>query len=59
MKTITNNIGNELIIYAETFEYEAYGQIKKIANFEPYINSKIRIMPDAHAGKGCVSLWLN
>jgi RNA-splicing ligase RtcB len=53
MKVIKNNIGNEVKIFAETFEYEAYDQIKKLANFEPYQNSKIRIMPDAHAGKGC------
>lgn len=54
MKVITNNKGIETLIYAETFEYEAYDQIKKIVNFEPYEYSKIRIMPDAHAGKGCV-----
>jgi len=53
MKVIKNNIGNEVKIFAEAFEYEAYDQIKKLANFEPYQNSKIRIMPDAHAGKGC------
>jgi RNA-splicing ligase RtcB len=53
MKKIKNSIGNEVKIYAETFEYEAYDQIKSLANFEPYLNSKIRIMPDAHAGKGC------
>jgi len=53
MKTIKNNIGNETKIYAETFEYEAYEQIKKLVNFKPYLDSKVRIMPDAHAGKGC------
>jgi len=53
MKTITNNKGIQTLIFAETFEYEAYDQIKKLANFEPYLDSKIRIMPDAHAGKGC------
>jgi RNA-splicing ligase RtcB len=53
MKTITNNKGVETLIFAETFEYEAYEQIKKLVNFEAYVDSKVRIMPDAHAGKGC------
>lgn len=52
-KKITNVKGNEAVIYAETFEYEAYSQIKKLINFEPYQDAKVRIMPDAHAGKGC------
>ena len=50
---IKNNKGVDTLIFAETFEYEAYEQIKKLANFEAYENSKIRVMPDAHAGKGC------
>ena len=54
MIEIKNNIGNKTIVYAETFEYEAFDQIKKLCNYEPYLNSKIRVMPDAHAGKGCV-----
>lgn len=29
-------------------------QIKEFANSEAYKNEKIRIMPDGHAGKGCV-----
>jgi RNA-splicing ligase RtcB len=53
MKIIKNNKGIETLIFAETFEYEAYEQIKKLVNFEAYENSKVRIMPDAHAGKGC------
>jgi tRNA-splicing ligase RtcB len=53
MKEIKNSKGNIVKIFAETFEYEAYDQIKGLANFEPYMDSKIRIMPDAHAGKGC------
>lgn len=53
MQIIKNNKGIETIIYAETFENEAYEQIKKLANFEAYDESKIRIMPDAHAGIGC------
>jgi tRNA-splicing ligase RtcB (3'-phosphate/5'-hydroxy nucleic acid ligase) len=53
MKTIKNNKGIETVIFAETFEFEAYNQIKKLVNFEAYENAKVRIMPDAHAGKGC------
>lgn len=53
MKTIKNIKGIETLIFAETFEYEAYDQVKKLCNFEPYMESRIRIMPDAHAGKGC------
>lgn len=53
METITNKIGNITKIFARTFEEEAYRQIETLANHEAYLNSKIRIMPDAHAGKGC------
>ena len=53
MKIITNKLGIETLVFAETFEYEAYEQVKKLCNFEAYQNEKIRIMPDAHAGKGC------
>jgi RNA-splicing ligase RtcB len=53
MKAIKNNRGIETLIFAETFEYEAYEQIKKLVNFEAYVDSKVRIMPDAHVGKGC------
>jgi len=53
MKTIKNNKGIETLIFAETFEFEAYEQIKKLVNFSAYENTKVRIMPDAHAGKGC------
>lgn len=53
MRIIKNNKGIETLIFAETFEFEAYEQIKKLINFEAYENAKVRIMPDAHAGKGC------
>ena len=52
MKTIINRIGNETKIFANTFEHEAYQQIKSLANYEPYLNQQIRVMPDAHVGKG-------
>lgn len=54
MKTeIVNKNGVITKVFAKTFEYEAYEQVKMLCNYEPYLNNKIRIMPDAHAGKGC------
>jgi tRNA-splicing ligase RtcB (3'-phosphate/5'-hydroxy nucleic acid ligase) len=53
MITIKNCRGIESLIFAETFEHEAFEQIKKLVNFEAYQDAKIRIMPDAHAGIGC------
>lgn len=53
MKTIINNKGVETKIFTETLEFEAYDQIKKMVNFEAYEYSKVRIMSDAHSGKGC------
>lgn len=53
MKTIINKQGITTLIFAETFEYEAYEQVQKLCNSEAYQNETIRIMPDAHAGKGC------
>ena len=43
----------DLKVFAKTFEQEASNQVYALANYEPYKGSKIRIMPDAHAGKGC------
>lgn len=53
MQVIRTKTGNEVKIFAETFENEAYEQIKRLANYPAYENSVIRIMPDSHAGKGC------
>lgn len=50
---IKNIKGNITKVFAKTFEYEAYEQVKQLANCEAYQDSTIRIMPDAHAGKGC------
>ncbi len=38
-------------VFADIIEDEALEQIKKLA--KEYPTSKIRIMPDVHAGKGC------
>lgn len=43
----------EIKIYAKTLEDEALAQIIKMANSPLGEGAHIRIMPDAHAGKGC------
>ena len=53
MIEIKRNNGDVVKVFAETFENEAWEQVKKLANYPAYNNSIIRIMPDAHAGKGC------
>ena len=53
MKTIKRNNGNDIKIYATTLGDVAFDQIKELGEFEPYKDSKIRIMPDCHAGAGC------
>lgn len=45
---------SDVKIFAKTIEPEAVFQINTIAKHPVFKNSKIRIMPDAHAGKGCV-----
>lgn len=54
MKKIVNSVGNEVKVFARTFEDEAYAQVERMSEYTPYQHSKIRIMPDAHAGAGCV-----
>jgi len=41
-------------IYANVIEDEAKEQIKLLSQQKSFCNQKIRIMPDVHAGKGCV-----
>lgn len=43
----------DLKIYCNGIDGAALRQIQTLAAFEAYKNSKIRIMPDAHAGIGC------
>lgn len=50
---ITGNY-NTAVIYADTLEGEAIETITELCNMEAFKDSKIRIMPDVHAGKGCV-----
>ena len=44
---------NTAICYTNELEPAAYAQIESVCNEEAFANSKIRIMPDVHAGKGC------
>lgn len=39
--------------FASQMEDAAQEQIKQVCDAEAFANSKIRIMPDVHAGKGC------
>lgn len=43
----------EAVCYTEDIEVEAVEQIKQMLDYEFTKDSKIRIMPDVHAGKGC------
>lgn len=44
----------DLKIFTENIEQEAVEQIDLLLNQEPFKECKVRIMPDVHAGKGCV-----
>lgn len=41
------------ICYAKVVEDEAIEQIKRMCDYDLTRGSKVRIMPDVHAGKGC------
>lgn len=43
-----------LKIFTKNIEQEAINQIDLLLEQEPFKNCKVRIMPDVHAGKGCV-----
>ncbi len=44
---------NTAICYAKVIEAEAVEQIQRMCDYEFTQGSKIQIMPDVHAGKGC------
>lgn len=44
----------DLKIFTDDVEQEAINQINELLYQEAFKDSKIRIMPDVHAGKGCV-----
>jgi RNA-splicing ligase RtcB len=45
---------NTALCYAKIVEDEAIEQIKRMCDYPMTAGSKIRIMPDVHAGKGCI-----
>ena len=51
---IYNTKYEDIKIYAKTVEQEAISQILEVANSPLGENAHIRIMPDCHAGAGCV-----
>lgn len=44
---------NTAVCYAKVIEDEAIEQIRRMCDYEFTEGSRIRIMPDVHAGKGC------
>jgi RNA-splicing ligase RtcB len=44
---------NDAVCYTDEVEKTAAGQIKAVCDQEAFAGSKIRIMPDLHAGMGC------
>ena len=44
---------NEAVVYASAIEEAAMEQLQTLCDMEIYKDSKIRIMPDVHAGAGC------
>ena len=51
MKTIE---GHDVKIFTNNIEENALEQIKTLLSIDVFSNKKIRIMPDVHAGAGCV-----
>ena len=44
---------NTALCYTDTMEEGAMEQIKTLCDMEVFAGSRIRVMPDVHAGKGC------
>lgn len=53
MKTID---GYDVKIFTDNIEEAALEQIKQLLSIDVFSDKKIRIMPDVHAGAGCVSV---
>lgn len=47
-------MSKDLKIFTDDIEQEAIEQINLLLEQEPFKDCKVRIMPDVHAGKGCV-----
>ena len=46
--------GYDVKIFTDNIEENALGQIKELLSIDVFSDKKIRIMPDVHAGAGCV-----
>ena len=46
--------GHDVKIFTDNIEENALEQIKELLSIDVFSNKKIRIMPDVHAGAGCV-----
>lgn len=44
----------DLKIFAKTVEQEVHDQLRQLMSVNVFKDAKVRIMPDTHAGKGCV-----
>lgn len=44
----------DIKVFAKTVEQEVYDQLNKLMSVDVFKDAKVRIMPDTHAGKGCV-----
>lgn len=53
-KMIIKGKYSEAWIFTDIIEEGSMNQIKEICDIEAFADSKIRIMPDVHKGKGCV-----
>lgn len=45
---------NTAIVFNDNIDQESYSQVVEFCDQEIFRDAKIRIMPDVHAGKGCV-----
>ena len=45
---------NNIKIFTDKIEQKAMEQIERLLSIDAFNNCKIRIMPDVHAGAGCV-----
>lgn len=45
---------SDLKVFAKTVEQEVFDQLDQLMSVDVFKDSKIRIMPDTHSGKGCV-----
>lgn len=49
-----NGAYNKAIIYSNSYDEGAYNQLLDICNYKHFEGANIKVMPDYHAGKGCV-----